>query len=159
MVAEIRAPVEVGFNKTMDSWEIEKIRVIGGGAGEHVEQHGAQWAAHPFVGRNIEAYLGASNRGGRQLATHELAQNHLLPGAANQLLRREGSGEFDDTVVEKRRPDFDGERHADAVDFIEDVVGEIILAVKLQEGGQVIRARGKSGQDGLQGQRQLPIHQ
>src|SRR5580698_5469946 len=149
MVAEIRAPLEVGFNKTMDSWEIEKIRVIGGGAGEHVEQHGAQWAAHPFVGRNIKADLGASNRGCGQLATHELAQNHLLPGAANQLLRREGSGEFDDTVVEKRRPDFDGERHADAVDLIEDIVGEKVLAVKPQEGGQVIRAGGEPGQGGM----------
>ena len=63
--------------------------------------------------------------------------------AADLQMVRQRSGEFHDAVVQERRPDFDGVRHAHAVHLGQDVVGKILALVEPQVGIQAVAFRGK----------------
>ena len=45
----------------------------------------------------------------------------------------QAGGKIDDAIIEKWRPHFQRMRHADAVDFVENVVGQVVALVELEE--------------------------
>ncbi len=98
-----------------------------------VEQF-AQRAAQPFVRGDVEADFFARENRWRQFIFHQFFENEFLARALDFQGRGQRGGEFHDAMIEERRADFDGVRHAHAVNLGEDVAGKIIFLIEPEEG-------------------------
>ena len=103
-----------------------------GRAGQCFEQQRPQGPPEPLVRGDVETYFLSRQDRGRKFVAHQVLQDHFLARSVNFQRRGQPSGEFHDAVIEKRRPHFNGMRHADAVHFGEDVVGKEILLIEPQ---------------------------
>ncbi len=99
-------------------------------------------AAEPLMGGNIEADF-SSSKGSRAAAfpASGSRRSTFCRRAPHAQIVRQCCGELHDPMIEKRRPHLDGMRHADAVDFGEDIVRKIILLIEPEIGTQVDRPR------------------
>lgn len=80
--------------------------------------------------RYIEAGLLLAKDMGRQFRSHQLLENDLLPRPMHLEMLRQGGGKFHDAMIQKRRPHFNGMRHAHSVHFGENIVRQKILLVE-----------------------------
>ena len=114
----------VFFDKSLDDGHFE----MGAGEGvlgeEAIAEHGAEGAAEPFADGDSEAHLLSFENPGREHVGKGFAE-HALGAAFEKLGRGEGGGELDEFMIHERRADFQGVKHGAAVDFGEEVVGEI----------------------------------
>ena len=128
--------------------DCSRIEDAGGGDSvrrQRIEQQLAQRAAEPVVCGNVEAALLAVEHGVGQAAAHQLLEQELGVEAAHLVFLRERGGEFDDAVIQERRPHLERVRHAHAIALIQDVVGQIVMLIDEQVPVQVTDARRTRG--------------
>ena len=71
------------------------------------------------------------------LSLHQVLQDEFLTRPVDLQRCRNTIGKLDDAMVEKRRPDLQRMRHADAVRLHQNVVGQVVLLVEPQVGVQI----------------------
>ena len=112
--------------------------MIGKSGVQGINDKRSKRTTEPFVRWDVETNFLSPQDGLRQLVAHESLQQELLLRTSNFERCRQGGGEFDDTVIQERRPQLDGVGHAHAVRLNQDVVWQIILLIEPQESAQVI---------------------
>src|SRR5438132_1513831 len=96
-------------------------------------KHGPQRPAEPGADRNAEALLSAPENRRRHEAAEGSLQNVLGCPPADLELGRNLASQLDEGAVEERRTDFKAARHAGAVDGREVLLGEVELAVLVNQ--------------------------
>src|ERR1041385_6849182 len=86
--------------------------------------------------RNVEAFLAAPYDAAGQAILHEFTQYELQAAAADFEVFRESRRELYDPMIQEGRPYFQGMSHAHAVDFGQDIVGQITQLIHAQEAAQ-----------------------
>ena len=95
MVAEIGAAAEVALDEGLDGRGREQTGAAHRCGAERFEQQRAERAAKPFLGGNVETFLGALQNGRRQFLANERAQNALGCAGADFESRGQLRGELD----------------------------------------------------------------
>ena len=96
--------------------------------------------------RDVEAFLAAREHGARQPVLHEFPQDEFQTPAADFHVLGQRRRELDDAVIEERRAHFERMRHAHAVAFIQNIVGQVAELVQPQEPVQISDAFARQGE-------------
>src|SRR5579859_2383420 len=132
VVAEIGAALHVIADERFDAIAAKQIGAVDGRGAEGIHQQRAQRAAKPIVGGNVQAGLGAAQHGVRQFALHQALQHDLVLPTVDFHVLRQARGKLDEAMIEKRRAHLERMRHAHAIDFLQDVVGEVVALIEGQ---------------------------
>src|SRR5260221_297769 len=92
---------------------------------EQVFRPAPQRALDPFADGHSEPGLGPVDELGRDEAVEQLADDVLSAALLDLKIERDARGEFSDAMVEERDAGFERDRHRRAVDFGQDVVGQV----------------------------------
>ncbi len=138
MISNIDSSLQVLANISLDHLTPEQARVIGRAVQQDLHHQRTQTAPKPIVGRDIESdFLPSKNRGWK-LISHQFFQKNLLPRTTNLQRRGQRGSEFNDPVIEERRPHFQRMRHAHAVCLVQNIVGKKVSLIEPQIGRQIV---------------------
>jgi hypothetical protein len=153
VIADVDAAVAVELEEAAEEGEIEEGGVFALGGVESIGKEGEERAAEPFVSGNVEADFAAFEDGFGEFGAHEFLEDEFLAAVVDFEAGGEVGGELDDAVIEEDGADLDGVGHAHAVGFDEDVVGEEVLLVEFEEGGESVAGErvAKRGEDVVEG--------
>src|SRR5580700_8420665 len=87
---------------------------------------------------NVKARLFPLQNRSRKFVLPQFTQHELLLCAADFQSSRELRGKFHDSVIEKRRANLDGVRHAHAIALYQNIVGQIIVLVEPEQRSKMV---------------------
>ena len=100
---------------------------------QNVQEQGSESGPQPVVRGNVEAFFLAGQDRCGKVVSHQFAQNIFEFPASNLEVLGQARGEFYNPVIQKRRTDFQGVRHAHAITLIQNVVGKVIELIGPQK--------------------------
>ena len=122
MITEISTAIQVCANNCVHRGPRENTGLADVILAQRFEQQRPENGPEPVMGRDIEAFLAASHHRSRQAILHQLAQDELQAPAADLEVLRKPGREFDDSMIQERRPNFESVCHAHAVAIAEKLV-------------------------------------
>lgn len=119
-------------NQLFDSTPVEQLALGNCRFRNRVQKQRLEHTAKPVVDRDVEANLRFLESGLREFVLHQPAQQVFRCGAAQPKVIRKAVSEINDAGIQEWRSRFQRVRHADAVYFVQDVVGQIVALVEIQ---------------------------
>ena len=156
MVPQVGAPLQMRTHMSFNSRELEELPMFGGGEGQGFLEQRPERSPEPVVRGNIETRFLSCEDSRREFAAHQAAQDYLLARTLDFQAGGERVREFDNSMVEKRRPHFDGMRHAGAIHLGQHVVREKVLLIEFEE---VLQAAAHTCDDGIESRGQLRLNE
>ena len=105
---------------------------------QNLKHQRTQTAPKPVMGWDVESDLLPLKNGLRQLISHQFLEKNLLPRTLDLQRRGNCRGEFNDAVIEERRPHFERVCHAHAIRLVQNIVGKKISLIEPQKRRQII---------------------
>src|SRR6476620_8260363 len=126
----------MGANNSLHRGPGEDARFPNISLTERFQKQRLQDGPEPVMRGNIEAFFAAPYDSFGQAILHQFPEHKLQASAADLEIFGKPRCELDDPVIQKRRPDFQRMRHAHAIDFGQNVVGQIVQLIHAKEAGQ-----------------------